>query len=609
MLQALRRNTKVILWITIFFFVLLIFLVWGADLQFGSGPQPNTMGTVNGEVITVTEYQQELARNREIARYQGRDLQPTDELMIQEQSWNSVVERKLLYQEARRRDLTARDSEVRTVLLNDPPPFITQDPNFQTPDGRFDFASYRALIQDPTVPEAILIQLENQVRGYLPLQKLQNIILASAKVTEDEVRRQYIEEYDKAVVSYVMIDAARAQVDDTITDEQIADHYNENPEDFRVPRRVSLSYVTVPRRATAGDTLSLIRDLAEMADEAREAETLKVEGEENLVYSDFETLALSFSDAPSAEQGGLSSGYLTAAEMSPAMARALSGLRPPQVSEPFKDGNFFHIVQVVDEKNETGEPAVQIRDLSMQIVPSDSTLTAVREMLETVRRDAATGTGLAAASEVYGLDVREAADVALAGIVPGLSAVPQIAQYAHQNPAGTVSRVYSTNSAWFLVEVGEAKNEGVPPLEEVIDRVKQSILRDRRFESTFTQAERLQGRLKMGETLEAAAEAEAIPVTSSVEASRRTGVAGIGRDADVIGAALSLNAGEVSDPVRSNRGWVVLRVDERPEMDWTLFEEQKEQVRQSLLQRKQSQIYNSWVEDLKNKAKIEDYRS
>ena len=48
MLQALRQNMKVLLWITIIFFILLIFLVWGADLQLGGEPQPNVAGLING---------------------------------------------------------------------------------------------------------------------------------------------------------------------------------------------------------------------------------------------------------------------------------------------------------------------------------------------------------------------------------------------------------------------------------------------------------------------------------------------------------------------------------------------------------------------------------
>ncbi len=609
MLEAMRRNTKVILWITVIFFVLLIFLVWGADLQFGGAPQPNTLGRVNGEDITVVEYQQELANNRERARLQGRELQPSDELMLEEQTWNTIVERKLLYQEAQRRHLGARDSEVREILLNDPPPFITQNPNFQTEDGKFDFASYRRLIQDPTLPENVLIQLENDVRGYLPLEKLQNIILSSAKVTDDEVRRQYLEEYDKAVVSYVLIDATRAQVDENVSDEELEAYYAEHSEDYRLPRRVDLVYVSVPRRPTAEDSLSLRNDLAEMADEARQAEKLTTEGQDNLSYSSFETLAMTFSDAPNADQGGLSDGYLTPSEMSPAMARAVADLPKGGISQPFRDGASMHIVQVVDRKTEGDTPSVQIRDLSMRITPSDSTITATRDMLEEVRRHATAG-DLASAAESAGLEVRTAEDVTPTGIVPGLSAVPQIADFAQTNPPGTVSRVYETNNAWYLVEVGDAEPEGIPLLADIRDRVANDVIRERRFEAVRPVADRIEGRLKMGEDLTAAAAPDDVPVTSSVEVSRRTGVPGLGRDADAVAAALTRNAGEYTEePVRTNRGWVVLKVDERPEIDWTLFEQQKEQVRQSLLQRKQSQIYNSWLLDLKRNAKIEDFRS
>jgi hypothetical protein len=52
MLEAMRRNTKVILWVTIIAFVLLMFLVWGADLSKG-GPQPDTIGMGTGSILII----------------------------------------------------------------------------------------------------------------------------------------------------------------------------------------------------------------------------------------------------------------------------------------------------------------------------------------------------------------------------------------------------------------------------------------------------------------------------------------------------------------------------------------------------------------------------
>jgi hypothetical protein len=53
---------------------------------------------------------------------------------------------------------------------------------------------------------------------------------------------------------------------------------------------------------------------------------------------------------------------------------------------------------------------------------------------------------------------------------------------------------------------------------------------------------------------------------------------------------------------------VILRVDEKIPVDETAFATQAPQIRQNLLGIKQSQIYNAWMEGLRTKAKVEDYR-
>ncbi len=237
MLEAMRRNTKVILWVTIIAFVLLMFLVWGADLQGNrSGPRADTIGMVNGDRILITDYQQELGRNREIARSQGRELQPSDELMLEEQTWNNIVTRRLLMQEAVRRNMQVRDSEVRSVLLNNPPAFITQDPSFRDKNGNFDLATYKATIQDPQLPEALLLQLEDAVRRDLPIQKLQDVIVSSAKVSDEEVRRAYQDDTEKVGISYLIVEANRPTANSEVTDEELNSYYEANRAKYALPR-------------------------------------------------------------------------------------------------------------------------------------------------------------------------------------------------------------------------------------------------------------------------------------------------------------------------------------------------------------------------------------
>ncbi len=615
MLDAMRRNTRVVLWITIIFFVLLIFLVWGADLQFGNDPQTsNNVGVINGEPISALAYQQLLSYNRDNARSGGRDLGPTDELLLQEQTWNSLIDDMLVRQEADRRGLGATDAEVRSILLYDPPAIITQNPDFRNENGVFDLAAYQAVITAPSTPESFLLQLEAYVRDSLPQQKLQDLVAGSAKVTEDEVRRAWLEQTERAVIQYVIVPAsggAEPQVDDAA----VRTWFDNNTDDYKLPRRATLKYVSVPRIATAQDSADLFVELRELADEAREAASAAAAGNTGSTYSDFETLTLTFSDLPNADQGGLSQRPAAISDLSPAYRDAISGLAEGAISEPFKEGSYVHIVQLVEripavavEGADAGTDSVRVRDLGIEIAPSDSTLLAVRDELDQVRMSAA-ALGLEKAAEGFGLTVQSAANVTGAGIVPGLTALPQIGSFALDNAPGTVSRVLETNTAWFLVEVASHQEPGAPEFDAVKDRVRQDVVADRRLQAARALAESVITRVQQGDSLAAAAQAESLLVGTSPSFTRAMGIPGLGRDANVVGAAFALPVGEVSQPIEGTRRWVVLKVLERPEVDWTVYEAQRLQVQQSILNTRQVQIFNAWLDSLRRGAKIQDQRT
>jgi len=609
MLQVMRRNMKLVLWFTVIFFVLLIFLVWGADLQFGGHKfQPNTIGIVNGEKISTADYQQEVSAARRAAQARSGDMAPNDELALEEQTWNSLVDRILLDQEARSRGLGATDAEVRSVLLNDPPPIVTQDPSLRREDGSFDLEAYQALLRNPSTPEAILIQLESYVRTTLPLQKVQEAVIRSVHITDDELRRAYQERNEKVKITYVLAEAYRQTAPSRITDEQVAEYYDQHRDQYLEPPRAELHYVQIPRRATAQDSLDLQQELAEYARSARQFREAEASGNVDINVNDFATLAETFSQLPSAEQGGLSTGFLKASEMSAPMRDAVANLSPGEISQPFQEGEYYHIVMVEEVKEEDGERAVRIRDLGLRIAPSDSTALANQELLEQVREEARSK-GLAAAAEKNGLETKTAENVKRNGIVPGLAALPGLGDFALDNPPGTLSRIYAANNAWYLLETGPSRPEGYAAMEEVEGRIRADILRERRSDVAREVIDRVLGRVKLGESLESAAAAESLTVVSPPEFTRTQGVPQLGQDPNVVGRAFALPVGEMGDPVESTRGWMLVRVEERPEVDWTQFDGQKASLRQTLQAVRQTQVFQAFLQDLRRRATIEDFRA
>ncbi|MCG7409787.1 peptidylprolyl isomerase [Paenibacillus sp. ACRRX] len=69
-------------------------------------------------------------------------------------------------------------------------------------------------------------------------------------------------------------------------------------------------------------------------------------------------------------------------------------------------------------------------------------------------------------------------------------------------------------------------------------------------------------------------------------------------------AAFALKTGEVSEPVKSQFGYHVIKTTDRKAAHTATFEEKKGDIKDALIAQKVSQLYPSWIEELKSKATI-----
>ena len=170
MLSQLRQSTKTILWVVIVAFVGMIFVVWGMNLRKSGGVEAGFVGRVAGDRITVDEYRNEVANQRQVY-YQDQDRRPGvyAEKEIADLAWESVIQQHLLWREATDQRLLATDEEVLLEIQTNPPPFVRAQPIFQT-DSLYDHSKYLQALSDPNFDFSFL---ERYVRASLPLQKLQ----------------------------------------------------------------------------------------------------------------------------------------------------------------------------------------------------------------------------------------------------------------------------------------------------------------------------------------------------------------------------------------------------------------------------------------------------
>lgn len=86
-------------------------------------------------------------------------------------------------------------------------------------------------------------------------------------------------------------------------------------------------------------------------------------------------------------------------------------------------------------------------------------------------------------------------------------------------------------------------------------------------------------------------------------------VKGIGNDPNVIGPLFAANqVGVVPKVLKGRTGAFICRIVEVTPADRAGFDATKESLRRSLMQRRQSQVFNEWLAGLKKQADIQDYR-
>jgi peptidyl-prolyl cis-trans isomerase D len=134
------------------------------------------------------------------------------------------------------------------------------------------------------------------------------------------------------------------------------------------------------------------------------------------------------------------------------------------------------------------------------------------------------------------------------------------------------------------------------------------LINRKKVEALVPRARRVSEGVAGGKTFEQAAQDEGLTVERTGMFSRVQMVSGIGRLNEAIGAAFGLPVGAVSEPIQTEDGVFVIRVDSRVNADRAAWEAQKQQQRDQLLLRLRRQRIQDFVTALRKEADVNDRR-
>jgi peptidyl-prolyl cis-trans isomerase D len=595
-LQQMRSAAK---WIWIFVFV---FFVGGFLLLDSSGllgrdqvTTSSVVASVNGTDIpylTWMNVSNAIAQQRE--QQTGRGLNGDERRAVEDQAFDQLVTDILLQQEYRRRGIRVSDEEVIQSARTNPPPMLLNDPTLQT-DGRFDIEKYQRLLSSPAArQQGLLVQLENYYRNEIPRLKLEAQILSDVYISDAKLWSVYRDEHDSAQVAFVTFDPTT--IPDSaavVADADVRRYYDENKDRFERRGRAAVTLLVIPRTITAADTAASRASAVALRDEI-------VGG------AKFEDVAARASQDQSTTSTGGSLGMRTRESLDPAIATAAFAARVGEVSQPVLASDGFHILRVDAKKADS----VNVRHILIPITQTDSNATRTDRRADSLSVIAASSTAqrFDSAARALGLEpefvqVFEGQPLFTAsGIASGVSAWAFSGVKEQET-----SDLFDTEQAYFLARLDTLVESGTAPFADVQQDIRGLLQRRRKAEVMAAQSRPFAERAKAS-TLESAASERDLTVTRSVSFGRSTFVPGLGRLNAAIGAAFALPIGAISEPLITDEGVYVLRVERRVEANRDAFEAQKAAQRANAVRVLQDARLREFMEGLRESADIEDKR-
>jgi len=152
-------------------------------------------GTVNGDSISITEFNRELNRRMEYFKNMGGGKLTEEQLKsfrIRETVFQELVNRKLLIQEAHKEGILASDEEVKDKI-QEIPAFLKE--------GKFDLLTYKQVLESNNYNAS---SFEKMMRDDISLQQWERYFKERVHVSEEELKREFGQTHNERNIKYVL---------------------------------------------------------------------------------------------------------------------------------------------------------------------------------------------------------------------------------------------------------------------------------------------------------------------------------------------------------------------------------------------------------------------
>ena len=628
MLDRMRRHKNILKWslaVVVLTFVLLYIPDFVSTRPTGTGASPSeVVADVGGRQVTAGEFQQRYVSQIQSYRNQfGGSINSAllRQLGVDQQILSQLVEEQVALIEAERHGIRVTDDELAQQILS--------IPGLQENGQFIGEARYQQLLQSQN-PPMTTSQFEEGLRRSLIVEKLRSALTDWMAVPESDLEREYAQRNEKVKLQVIALTADRFRDKVTVTDADIAAHYASHSAEYRKGEQRKIRYLLLDRDLARQKVVVPPNDVQKSYNEniqqyqtpeqirashilletaGKNDADVKKRAEEILKQvksgADFAELAKKVSEDKGSKANGGDLDYFGRGRMVPEFEQAAFAMQPGQISDLVKSQFGYHIIKVVDKRAGSTRPLEEVRpqiqqQLAMQM--ADQQLTDRARELEKRIDDPG---DLDTVAKELGVMVQESSLFQRDDPVPGLGVAPQVALEAFELADKKTSKAIATARGAVFITVSEKKDPYVPKLDEVKDRVKEDVTRQRAAELSSQRANAIAAALKSAPNFSAAAKAQGFDAKDTELVARNAALPDIGVSPEVDKVAFALPVNGVSDPIKTSDGTVIVRVVEKDAVTPDEFGKAKEAFRAELLNERRGRFFSAYMTKARGRLAIE----
>ena len=596
----------------------------GSDLT--GTPGKGVVAKVDGEDITAEEVR-ETARG--MLQQQGAQLGANASMLLPffaQRAADQLVDRQALVAEAQHMGLKATPQEVKDELQHG------RYSEIFFPGGTFiGEAEYQGLLQQHNLIPATF---EDSVGKEILISKLQALITGSASVSDAAIRQEFDKQntkvkfeyavlsqddlkkglhptteelkafYDshqknyansipeKRKVKYVMIDLSKIQNGVQVTHDELQSYYNQHRDQYRTAEQAKVSHILIKTPLPGPDGKV---DEKGVAEAQRRAENLLTQLKAG---AKFEDLARKYSEDPGSAKEGGSLGWIGKGRTVPEFEKAAFSLPKGQISDLVKSSYGFHIIRVDDRQDAHMKTLEEVKDQIEPILKQQKAQQIAQKQAEDLLQQAKTQ-GLDAAASAKGMTVITSEFFGRKDMLPGLGPAPQFMDAVFTTAEKSPPEMAATSQGFALFDLLAVKPESTPTFEEIRTQVEQEFKNERSSVLLSQKAQELSDRAKAEHDLKKAAKELGGTVKTSEFVSPDGQVPDIGSMTGPAAVVFSMKPGDISGPINNGGNGVVIAITEVQAPSETDFAAKRDQIRDTLLQGKEQELFGLFVTNLR----------